>query len=47
VKNLLGVLIAIIGREDISKSTVGNESLCEMNNNDGIKVVNFATSEKS
>jgi hypothetical protein len=32
------------GREDIFKPTVGNESLNEISIDDGVRVVNFATS---
>jgi hypothetical protein len=33
-----------VGREDILKLTIGNESLQEISNDNGIRVVNFATS---
>jgi hypothetical protein len=33
-----------VGREDISKPTIGNESLHEISNDNGVGVVNFATS---
>jgi exonuclease III len=36
---------AKIGREDIFKPTTGNESLHEISNDSGIRVVNFATSK--
>jgi hypothetical protein len=31
--------------EDIFKPTIGNESLCKINNDNGVGVVNFATSK--
>jgi exonuclease III len=34
-----------VGREDIFKPTIGNESLHEASNDNGVKVVNFATSK--
>jgi hypothetical protein len=46
MKTLLGDLIAKVGREDIFKPTIGNESLHEINNDNGVRVVNFATSKK-
>jgi hypothetical protein len=36
---------AKVGREDILKLTIGKESLHEISNNNGVKVVNFATSK--
>jgi hypothetical protein len=45
MKFLLGNLSAKVGREDILKPTIGNESLHEMSNDNGIRVVNFATSK--
>jgi exonuclease III len=45
MKILLGDLNAKVGREDIFKLTVGNESLHEISNNNGVRVVNFATSK--
>jgi hypothetical protein len=44
-KFLLGDFNAKVGREDIFKPTIGNESLHEISNNNGIRVVNFATSK--
>jgi hypothetical protein len=32
---------AKVGREDIFKTTIGNESLNEISNNNGVRVVNF------
>jgi ATP-dependent exoDNAse (exonuclease V) alpha subunit len=45
MKILLGDLNAKVGREDIFKPTIGNESLQESSNDNGIRVVNFATSK--
>jgi hypothetical protein len=45
MKILLGDLNAKVGREDIFKPTTGNESLHEISNDNGIRVVNFATSK--
>jgi hypothetical protein len=42
---LLGDFIAKVGREDIFKLTVGNESLHKISNGNGVRVVNFATSK--
>jgi hypothetical protein len=44
-KILFGDLNAKIGREDIFKSTIGNESLHETSNDNGVRLVNFATSK--
>jgi hypothetical protein len=40
---LLGDSNAKVCREDIFKTTVGDESLHEISNNNGIRAVNFAT----
>jgi hypothetical protein len=45
MKILLGDFNAKVGREDIFKLTIGNESLHEISNNNGVRVVNFTTSE--
>jgi hypothetical protein len=42
---LLEDLNAKVGREDIFKPTIGNESLHEISNDNGVRVVNFATSK--
>jgi hypothetical protein len=42
---LLGDFNAKVGREDNFKPTIGNESLHKISNNNGIRVVNFATSK--
>jgi hypothetical protein len=36
---------AKVGREDIFKLTIGNETLHEISNNNGVRLVNFATSK--
>jgi hypothetical protein len=43
MKILLGDLNLKFGREDILKPTIGNESLRETNNDNWVRVVNFAT----
>jgi hypothetical protein len=43
IKILLGNFNAKLAREDIFKPTIGNESLHQDSNDNGIKVVNFAT----
>jgi hypothetical protein len=43
MKILLGDFNAKVGREDISKPIIGNESLHEVSNDNGARVVNFAT----
>jgi hypothetical protein len=45
MKILLGDLNAEMGREDIFKLTIGNEILHEINNDNGVRVVNFDTSK--
>jgi hypothetical protein len=45
MKILLGDFNAKVGREDICKQTIGNESLHEISNDNGERVVNFATSK--
>jgi exonuclease III len=42
MKILLGDFNANLGREDIFKPTNGNESLHETNNDNGVRVINFA-----
>jgi hypothetical protein len=42
---LLGDFNAKVGREDIFKPTIGNESSHEISNGNGVRVVNFATSK--
>jgi hypothetical protein len=44
MKILLGDFNARVGKEDIFKPTIGNESLHEINNDNGVRVVNLATS---
>jgi hypothetical protein len=43
MKILLGDFNVKVGREDIFKLTIGNERLHEISNDNGVKVVNFAT----
>jgi len=45
VKIVLGVFNAKVGREKIFKPTVGNESLHQYSNGNGVRIVNFATSK--
>jgi endonuclease/exonuclease/phosphatase family metal-dependent hydrolase len=45
MKILLGDFNAKVGREDIYKLTIGNESLHQISNDNGVRVVNFATSK--
>jgi hypothetical protein len=42
---LLGYFNAKVGREGVFKSTIGNESLHEISNDNGSIVANFATSK--
>ena len=43
MKSLLGDFNAKVGRENIFKPTIGNESLHQDSNDDGVRIVNFAT----
>jgi hypothetical protein len=45
MKILLGDFNAKVGREDIFKLTVENESLHEISNDNGVRLVDFATSK--
>jgi hypothetical protein len=45
MKILLGDFNTKVGREDIFKPTIGNESLHEISNDNGVSLVNFATSK--
>jgi hypothetical protein len=47
MKILLGDWNAKVGREDIFKPTIGNESLHEISDDNGVRVANFATSKIS
>jgi hypothetical protein len=42
---LLGDFNANVGKEDIFKPKVGNENLHKISNDNGVRVVNFATSK--
>jgi hypothetical protein len=44
-KIILGDFNAKVGRENIFKPTIGNERLHEISNDNGVRVVNFATSK--
>jgi hypothetical protein len=41
MKVLLGNFNAKVGREDIFKPTIGNESLHKIGNDNGVRLVNF------
>jgi hypothetical protein len=45
MKILLGDFIAKVGKEDIFKPRNGNESLHKISNDNGVRLVNFATSK--
>jgi hypothetical protein len=45
MKILLGDFNDKVGREDIFKLTIGNESLHKLSNDNGARVVHFATSK--
>jgi hypothetical protein len=45
MKILMGVFNAKVGREDIFKPIIGSESLHQASNDNGVRVVNFATSK--
>ncbi len=45
MKILLGDFNAKVGRENIFKLTIGNESLHHNSNDNGVRIVNFATSK--
>jgi hypothetical protein len=42
-KTLLGDFNAKVGKEDIFKPTTGNENLHKISNDNGVRLVNFAT----
>jgi len=42
---LLGDFNTKLGREDILKPAIGNENLHEDNNDNGVRILNFATSK--
>jgi hypothetical protein len=46
-KIVLGDFNAKVGTENIFKPTIGNESQHEISNDNGVRVVNFATSKTS
>ena len=43
MKILLGDFDAKLGKEDIFKPTIGNESLRQDSNDNGVRIVNLAT----
>ena len=43
---ILGDFNAKVGRENIFKPTIGNESLHQVSNDNGVRIVNFATPKK-
>ena len=45
MKTLLGDFLAKVGRENVFKPTVGNESLHQHNNDNGVRIVTFPTSK--
>jgi len=45
VKSLIGDFNAKLGRDDIFKPTVGNESIHQESNDNGVGIVNFAASK--
>jgi len=45
MKILLGDFNAKVGRENIFKTTIGNDSLHQDSNDNGVRLVNFATSK--
>jgi hypothetical protein len=45
METFIGDISAKVGREDIFKPTIGNESLHKISNDNGVRVVNFATSK--
>ena len=45
MKILLGDYNAKVGRENIFKLMIGNESLCQDSHDNGVRIVNFATSK--
>jgi hypothetical protein len=45
MKTLLGDFNAKVGREGIFKPAIGNESLHDVSNDNGVRLVNFATSK--
>jgi hypothetical protein len=45
MKVLLGDFNAKVGREDVFKPAIGNKSLHQDSNDNGVRIVNFATSK--
>jgi hypothetical protein len=46
MKILLGDFNAKVGKENIFKPTIGNETLHQDSNDNGVRIENFATSKK-
>jgi len=44
-KYYMKILLAEVGRENILKPTIGNESVHQDNSDNGVRIVNFATSK--
>jgi hypothetical protein len=42
---MLGDFVVKVGREDVFKLAIGNENLHEINDDNEVRVVNFATSK--
>jgi hypothetical protein len=47
MKILLGDFNAKLGSKDIFKPAIGNESLYKDSNDNGVRILNFATSKSS
>jgi len=45
MKIVIGDFNAKVGRENIFKPTIGIESLHQVSNDNGVRIVNFATSK--
>ena len=45
MKIILGDFNAKVGRKNIFKPTIGNESLHQDSNDNGVRIINFATSK--
>jgi len=45
MKTVFGYFNAKVGRQNIFKPTIGNDSLYKGSNDNGVRIVNFATSK--